>query len=433
LGALPEGTSVAVEPVRCRIATVAPPHVMTVQNEGVRGFVSWTTPAEIVSVVHRRWTRGDLLAARVTGETLFPLALPLRRPHSSLVGDRFDELQRWIRSLERESRACRGSGYDIRWVEVESRRAGRVRIPSAVVIPSAEDALQLIGKGTEAARFDTLARRTLKFFPQLRGWLSKNSLRALRSAPQWDHLITLVAWFQAHPRPQVYLRQIDLPGVDVAFIEEHRGLLADLLNEVLPEEAIDRRATNVREFERRFGLLSAPPPVRLRILDSHQSINGLTDITLPAAQLATLCLRPARIFVTESEINGLAFPEMAESIVIFGLRYDDDRLAEVPWLRGRPLHYWGDIGASGFASLDRMRASFPETVSFLMDRGTFLAHQRSWGTADDDERPTTELSHLSKEELALFHELLDGRFETGVRLDQADISYRWVRRALERL
>jgi hypothetical protein len=406
---------------------------MTVKNEGARGLVSWTTHAEIVAVVHRRWTRGDLLAARVTGEQLFPMALPLRRPHSSLVGDRLEELQRWIRSLERESRACRGFGYDICWVEVESRRAGRVRIPSAVVIPSAEDALQLIGKETQAARFDILARRTLKLFPQLQGWLSKSSLRALRSAQYWDHLITLVAWFQAHPRPQVYLRQIDLPGVDVAFIEQHRGLLADLLNEVLPEEAIDHRATNVREFERRFGLLSAPIPVRIRILDSRRSINGLTDITLPAAQLATVSLRTARIFVTESEINGLAFPEEAESAVIFGLRYDDDRLAKVPWLRDRPLHYWGDIGASGFASLDRMRASFPQTVSFLMDRGTILAHQRSWVTGPEDERPRPELDHLSQDELALFQDLLDGRFGTSVRLNQEDVSYRWLCRALQRL
>jgi hypothetical protein len=406
---------------------------MTVQNEGVRGFVSWTTPAEIVSVVHRRWTRGDLLAARVTGETLFPMVLPLRRPHSSLVGERFEELQRWIRSLERESRECRGSGYHICWVEIESRRAGRLRIPSTVVIPSLEDALQLIGKQTQAARFDTLVRRTLKLFPQLRGWLAKNSLRALRSAEQWDHLITLVAWFEAHPRPQVYLRQIDLPGVDVAFIDEHRALLADLLNEVLPDQAIDRRATNVREFERRFGLLSAPPPIRLRILDSRQAINGLTDITASAAQLANLSLRTARIFVTESEINGLAFPEMAESVILFGLRYDDDRLAAVPWLRDRPLHYWGDIGTRGFAGLDRMRASFPQTASFLMDRGTFLAHQRSWVTVPDDERPARDLSRLSQEELGLFHDLLDGRFGTGVRLDQEEVSFRWLRRTLERL
>src|SRR5579863_468191 len=145
---------------RARVASrpSSAPQVMTVQNEGVRGFASWTTPAEILSVVHRRWTRGDLLTSRVTGEALFPLAVPLRRPHSSLIGDRYDELQRWIRTLERESRACRGFGYDICWVEVESRRAGRVRIPSAVVIPSMEDALQMIGKGTQAARFDTLAR-----------------------------------------------------------------------------------------------------------------------------------------------------------------------------------------------------------------------------------------------------------------------------------
>jgi hypothetical protein len=406
---------------------------MTERNEGVRQSVSWTTPAEIMAVVHRRWARGDLLGARLTGEALFPMSLPLRRPHVSVVGERVDDLHRWIHSLQRESRASRGAGYDILWVEVESRRSGRVNLPSSVVIPSAEDALQLIGKTTQADRFDDLARRTLKLFPQLQGWLIKNSLRALRSAEDWESLMTLVAWFQAHPRPQVYLRQIDLPGVDTNFIQEHRAVLAELLNEVLPEEAIDRRATNVREFDQRYGLLSKPALVRLRVLDGRISTNGLMDITVPTSHVAQLSLTPSTIFVTKSEINGLAFPETRGSIVIFGLPYDDGRLAEVPWLRDRPLHYWDDIDAEGFANLDRMRTLFPHTASFLMDRETFLEHQRVWTAASDEERPATQFAHLSADELALLDDLVSGRFGVRARLEQERICYRWLRRKLEQM
>src|SRR5579871_1098000 len=143
---------------------------MILRNEGVRGFVSWTTPGEILAVLHRRWTRGELLASRVTGEELFPVTLPLRRPHPSALGDRVEELQRWIRTLEHDSRAGRGFGYDIRWIEVESRQLGRIRLPNAVTVPSAADALALIGKTHDADRFDAVARLTMKVLPQLRGW-----------------------------------------------------------------------------------------------------------------------------------------------------------------------------------------------------------------------------------------------------------------------
>jgi hypothetical protein len=398
---------------------------MILRNEGVRGFVSWTTPGEILAVLHRRWTRGELLASRVTGEELFPVNLPLRRPHPSALGERVEELRRWIHTLERESRTGRGFGFEIRWIEVESRQLGRIRLPNAVTIPSAADALALIGKSREADSFDTLARQTLKLLPQLRGWLIKNPLRALKSAAQWERLITVVAWFEGHRRPAVYLRQIDLPGVDPSFIQEQRVLLADLLNEVLPAEAIDPTATNVRDFEQRYGLLSVPTPVRIRLLDPAHSVSGLTDLTVSTAELARLPIAARRIFVTESQINGLAFPPLADSAIIFGLPYDDDRLAEVAWLRERALHYWGDIDARGFANLDRMRASFPQTASFLMDRETLLAHQRSWITDSERERPV-HLERLTPDERALLDDLVGNRWGAAVRLEQERVPYRWL-------
>jgi hypothetical protein len=45
------------------------------------------------------------------------------------------------------------------------------------------------------------------------------------------------------------LRQLDIPGVDTKFIEAHRGLLAELLDAVLPEQAVDREACGARRFK----------------------------------------------------------------------------------------------------------------------------------------------------------------------------------------
>ncbi|MCU1337334.1 MAG: conserved hypothetical cytosolic protein, partial [Bryobacterales bacterium] len=51
-----------------------------------------------------------------------------------------------------------------------------------------------------------------------------------------------------------------------------------------------------------------------------------------------------------------------------------ERLSEVRWLRQPALHYWGDIDTYGFHILDRLRSTFPNAWSFLMDRETLLEH-----------------------------------------------------------
>ncbi len=86
----------------------------------------------------------------------------------------------------------------------------------------------------------------------------------------------------------------------------------------------------------------------------------------------------SRIFITENEINGLAFPDVPGAVVIFGLGYGLDRLSEIEWLTQRPMHYWGDIDTHGFAMLDRVRAIFPAVQSLLMDRSTLEAHSHLW-------------------------------------------------------
>ncbi len=64
---------------------------------------------------------------------------------------------------------------------------------------------------------------------------------------------------------------------------------------------------------------------------------------MPPREFAQLNLAVSRVPVTENEINGLAFPDVAGGIVIFGLGYGLDRLSEIPWLKRLPMNYWGDI------------------------------------------------------------------------------------------
>jgi hypothetical protein len=391
---------------------------------------AWSTPADIRSQVQRLWDDGRLLSARLNGEALFPLELRLRQPGIAALGEQFDAARRWIRTLEEGSRDATGHGYRIVWRDVNHRQLGRNSVPEKVVLPSESDALHLIGREAEARRFDQLAAATLRCFPQLKSWLARRALTVLEHHAAWGRILAILQWFAAHPRARLYLRQLDIEGVDSKFIETRKGLLAEMLDQILPVESVLTTATGVRQFEARYGLLSKPALIRFRILDSTLHVAGLTDISVPVAQFAQLDLDVRRVFITENEVNGLAFPNAPSSMVVFGGGYGIDRLAEITWLCDKEIVYWGDIDTHGFAILDRLRANLPHARSMLMDADTLHAHRLLWGSEEKDKRFTGQLTRLSSAELGLFQELRDDVHGERIRMEQERLGFGWVSEAV---
>jgi hypothetical protein len=385
----------------------------------------WSTLADLRCQLERYWDSGRLLAASLRDESLFPLELRLRGPDTRACSERFDEVRQWIRELESDGR------YQIHWAELNHRVLGRNRIPARILVPSERDALSLIGKTDEAERFRSLCDVTLKTLPELAAWLTLKPLVALENAGDWELIMAVLQWFRGHVRSGLYLRQLDIAGVDTKFIEGRKVLLAELLDIVLPAEARGATAVGPRNFEQRYGLASKPSQIRFRILDRRFSIQGLTDLAVPASEFATLDLPVERVFITENEINGLTFPNVPASLVIFGLGYGLERLSEARWLRQRALHYWGDIDTYGFHILDRLRSIFPTARSFLMDRETLLEHVPLW--VQENNPYDGELRRLSAAEGALYEDLRYNRLSDRVRLEQERIPYGWIECALHRL
>ena len=392
---------------------------------------AWTSPADIEAEVLKCWTKGRILTAKITGETIFPFRLRLRMPDGKALAARFDEARAWIRTLENGSRTTRGYGYDIMWSELNHRQLGRNRIPCQVVVPTEADALRLIRRGAEAERFDRLGAVIVSEFPQLTSWIARRPLLALEHAKDWGRLLAVLAWFRDHPRSGLYLRQLDIPGVDTKFIETRKGLLSELLDLVLRPAADQSGALEAVGFEGRYGLLNKPATLRFRILDRWPGLGGLSDISTPAAEFARLNLNPRVVFITENEINGLAFPPVAGGLVIFGLGYSLDLLAKARWLEQADVFYWGDIDTHGCAMLDRLRSYFPGSRALLMDQATLFAHRQLWVRED---RPFTgALTRLTDSEQVLFEGLKGNQFGSNVRLEQERVPYGWVRAALATL
>ncbi len=394
-------------------------------------MAAWSTPADIRARVRRWWDRGEILAAIVTGAALFPREVRLTGPKAKDINDDFGRVMDWVRTLRDDSRERIEHGYDLRWETRRSRLHGENDIPVAAVIPDQANALRLLRRGREAERFHRLVEETGQRLPALHGWLSRRPLQALEHADDWSRLLDVVEWFRRHPRPGLYLRQLEIPGVDSKFIEARRGLITELLDEVLPGNAIDTRASGARAFSRRYGLLQEPALIRFRILDPAHALQGLTDLSVPPEEFARLDLPVERIYITENRINGLAFPRCAGSIVIFGLGYGLDRLSDIDWLHEREIHYWGDIDTHGFGILNRLRAAFPNAHSLLMDRDTLTAHRELWGSEPGDKRYTGEPTHLTDDEYSLFRDLRENRLGDRVRLEQERVNYGWLRARIQ--
>lgn len=382
--------------------------------------MSWTTSADLRAQVRRLWDQGDLLRACVTETATWPLRLTLKVPAPSDLADRFEAVRDWSAEIVRTPHVR----FD--WREWTHRVQGRQRLPDSAWIDSPRQAVDLIGHARQADAYRKLWQQTAAAQPALLDWLGRRPLKALEIADRWERMLGIVEWLQSHPRPAVYLRQVDAPLVDSKFIEAHRGVLTELLDLALPAEAIDTSAAGVAQFSRRFGFLDKPVRIRFRLLDpllpSMPGCRGLADITLDAASFAALVLPVERVYITENEVNFLAFPASENAIVVFGAGYGWDALAGATWLHRCDLRYWGDIDTHGFAILDQLRARFPHTASFLMDRQTLFAHQQMWTVEPEPVRH--DLARLGPDEASLYDDLRFDRIQPRLRFEQERIPYR---------
>lgn len=377
--------------------------------------MSWTTPEALKSQLRKLWEKGVLLREIAEDSGYFPRQLTCRKPASNDLSSRFNEVRQWINALTQ----IEVKGYRLEWREVKHRIIGVNRLPTKIWVDSALDAIKILGLHKQAESYQRLFQQVVTAQPALRGWLIKNPLRVLEQ--DWTRLLAIIDWLQANPRPEIYLRQIDLPDISSKFIEQHRGVLKELLDLTLPPESIDPQARGVPGFNRRFGFRDKPQRVRYRLASQ--------DWEIDSREFASLNPSISTVFVIENEISFLAFPVAEGSMVVFGRGYGFDMLAPALWLRHKKLYYWGDIDTHGFAILSQFRQLFPHTESFLMDENTLLANRTSWGV--ENKPCLRRLSGLTEQEQHLYLSLAHNHFGEKLRLEQEHISASWVQQALK--
>jgi hypothetical protein len=287
--------------------------------------------------------------------------------------------------------------------EGRRRHIGANLIPGRAWVDGYEQAWALLGTVGEVRRLAALTEQTKAACPRLVPWLTSHPVRALGLAGDWVQFLATVAWIDQRQTPGMYLRQVDVPGVDTKFIERHKGVLAELLDQQLESGRIDPEA---RDFEARFRFRRKPAYVRFRCSanDSGAGESGFSELTVRADELAAPPRGITRAYIVENEVTYLAFPLAADAMLVFGGGYAVPVLELLAWLTALDVVYWGDIDTHGFAILNRLRHHVPQARYILMDRATLLAHREQWPPCL---RPVTVRAAVSAQDRVLLFRSLE--------------------------
>jgi hypothetical protein len=378
---------------------------------------TWTRPADVRAVLGRKWQAGTLLAGFASGQPFEPLGVPIRGPAPGEIAERLGAVQEWVADWQRAGRGA----LRVEYRKIGGRRVGSNLIPCRAWLDGYDQVWKLLGVAADVRLLAELAEATQATCPSLLPWVQRHPMRTLGLADRWHRLLATVRWIDERQQPGMYVRQVDVPGVDTKFIERNRGVLTELLDLQLPSGRAD---TGAGDFERRYGFRRKPGYVRFRVDDC----GDWRELTVRAEDFVSPPAWITRAYVLENEITYLAVPCPPHAMLVLGGGYAVPVLESVGWLTDLDLVYWGDIDTHGFAILDRMRQRFPHVRSMLMDRTTLLAHRDQWVT---EPSPTTSsLEFLDGEEAALYADLVADRFGRSVRLEQERIGFGVVEGAM---
>jgi hypothetical protein len=353
------------------------------------------SPSDIRALALRKYP--DFLRSVVDGTPFFPLAIRFGKPSTA---DGFAKLKAEISALANSE-----LGYRIEWREVRSRRigVGTQKLPEKVCFETEEEYTSAIGKTKEVARFRVQVVEAATRCPETLVWVRQRPLAAIEFQKVWGDLLLVCAYLKANGPPGCYARELPLP-IGTKFISDHQGVLREMLGHVLPPEAIRADAA---DFETRFGFKKDPGLVRSRILDSAVVPPGwpsaVTDFSVPPQEFATLHWPAPRVLIVENKFTFLTLPPMSRTLAVWGAGAAAELLSGARWLVQREIWYWGDLDVAGFHILNRLRATFPNIQSVMMDEAT-LRQYESLAVSCMPPR-TVDLSSLTSAEQAVCREL----------------------------
>ncbi len=376
----------------------------------------------------------EYLESIISGKSFFPKII---RSDKSVSND-FNEMRTQLAEVIEHSKDRKNFGYTIIYKQINTRKHGTQSLPDEISFQTATDYLKFLHKEKEVEIFKINANIILDQFPELCEWIKKYPKKVIDNNEKWRSLLDVCYYFKKTPKPNLYIRELPIK-VNTKFIESNKGVLLELLNTILPAEAINAAFSTTKDFEKRFGLKFNQNQIRIRILDKVVStlhLAGLSDIVVTEDEFCNLQIPCNRVFLLENKTNFsnlmifLTLPQIDRSIGIFGSGFKVGTLKNAHWLAEKEIFYWGDIDTHGLQILSQIRGYFPNTKSIMMDFETLNSFKDDW---DRGEPITTSiLPYLTPEEDMLFRFVKGDNINT-IRLEQEKISQEYVMKELDRI
>jgi len=393
------------------------------------------TPHDLKNKCQKYWNAQHIQKSVIMSANLFPLTISKIRFTARELAQDFSLIRKALEALQAQSKAQKGFGYILTYQTIQHRQLGRQTVPDAVMFETLADFLKFSSLSEAYKDYTHTVKMILSTLPALENWLQDHTAKVLEFYPVWPKLLAVLSFLQAHPKPDCYLRELPIQGIDSKFIEKHKAILSTLLDVLLAPEHInpDIQTLQYHGFERRYGFKYPETLIRFRILDPLLCQNKLTDISLPLSEFKSLSLPCEYVIITENKINGLAFPKAEKAIIIFGLGYGIQTLAGIPWLQDKILYYWGDIDTHGFAMLSLLRGFYPQVKNLFMDEVTLQQFKTMAVEESKEQRYIGKLPHLTPKERQLYQNLCENYYGNHLRIEQERIDFKYVKQRLQQI
>lgn len=367
------------------------------------------TPAEILKKAKRQYA--TFLSAVLTRQRFFPLEI---KGNKGKASDSYEKIFREIKRLLEGEKQKIGHGYTVILKTVNTRHAGEISMPDKIYFENVEDYVKFIDKETEFLAFQKAARSCRKELPELQQFMAENPLKVIKFLPIWTAIIEVGIFFLDNPKPNIYTREI--PNISATFIEDNQGILTDILNAILPKEAIFQKETL---FEKRFGLKYELPQIRLRSLNGNLANFPITDLTLSLNDWQQFEFSAEHIFIITDKINFLRFPNFLNAIAILGTSKTLENLAKLSLLKNKKTYFWSDLSLQGIIALSSIRKAFPKIQSFLMTMEILEKYDNFVETSKTENIDL--ITHLTADEQVVLKEFLKGKGLLSKHILQEDI------------
>ncbi len=317
---------------------------------------------------------------------------------------------------------------------ISSKLMGTQEIPSEVVFKDIFELAKFLGKKRELELFIAMHEKALSLNPHLHELFVKRPKFIMDNCDNFNKALKVTQFIINNPHSNLYIREVDLEGINTKFIENNRELILYLYAYATNKEQEISLKSDKESFNLTCGFRSKRPIVRFSFIGDDCSplvnLSPRMDISLDIESFSNLNPKVKNVIICENEITFLSLPKCQDTMAIFGGGYNAKILGVVYWLNFKNIYYWGDLDRDGFAILNNLRANLPNAkiISLMMDKETFNLGRVS--AVEDTSKTAGDLLYLTPKENEVYNELRVRMGEKDTRLEQEYIPYHYV---LERL